>query len=561
MTDTTTIRLALVQENATVGDLAGNAELALQGYRECVAAGADLIILPELFLTGYPPEDLLLIPGFVADCEQAITDLAGEIGDVPLLIGAPVLESGQLRNAAVLMQGHSVVDRYSKTLLPNYGPFDEQRYFAPATAPGRLVLNGVRIGVTVCEDLWQPDPVASQLAGQGVELLVNLSASPYHREKPGIRQSVFAQRAAQAGVPVAVCNLVGGQDELVFDGRSFVVGPDGGVLAQATPFVAERLLLDVQFPASATSPWTQCARITTPARKRPAVDPRPVTERPIEADVIDALCLGLRDYVTKNGFPSVLIGLSGGIDSALVALLAARALGADRVHTISMPSRFNSEGTRSDARDLARGNGLHFEEISIEPVFESYLNHLGQWLGPRDELGITAENLQARIRGQILMAFSNRFGHLVLATGNKSELAMGYATLYGDMAGGYAVIKDLTKGWVYRLTRWLAEHGMAVPDSILTRPPSAELRPDQKDQDSLPPYDVLDAILEGYVEQNLSSNDLIAGGHDPDIVRRVLDAVDRNEYKRRQAAPGIRISGRIFGKDRRMPITQRRRRR
>ena len=533
------MRITLAQLNATVGDLGGNAQKALAAYREAMSAGSQLLVLPELFLTGYPPEDLLLLPSFLTDCQKQVRTLAKDVGAVPMLIGAPVLTRGKLFNAALLLQDGKVAATAKKMRLPNYGPFDERRYFEPGKRACLVEVGGCTLGVSICEDLWFAGSPCDAFAAAGVDAILNLSASPYHRSKHHLRRQVFGDRARESGKPVLVCNLVGGQDELIFDGRSFALLPDGSLFSAAPGFAESLLHIDLDGVGGGKNVEAES------------------TAGPVEKEVADALCLALTDYVRKNRFPGVLIGMSGGIDSALVGALAVRALGAESVHAISMPSRFNSPGTRSDARRLCDNLGVDFREISIEPVFRETLATLEPYLGDREAWGLTAENMQARARGQLLMSLSNRFGWLVVATGNKSELAMGYATLYGDMVGGFALIKDLTKAWVFRLTRYLREsEKMDIPESILTRPPSAELRENQTDQDTLPPYEVLDRILEAYIEGNQGMTDIVAGGEDPAVVKRILQTVDRNEFKRRQAAPGPRITERVFGKDRRMPITQ-----
>lgn len=567
------VRVALVQEDATVGALEKNAETARARYREAVASGADLVILPELFLTGYPPEDLLYLPEFLQCVEWAAASVAEAVGETPLVIGAPFRER-DLHNGALVMQHGEIRARVAKTWLPNYGVFDEERYFLRADAHQILNIRGFRFGVTICEDLWAPGRPIEALVGAGrADVLLNLSASPYHRGKSEERRRMLETRALDHHVAVLFCNMVGGQDELVFDGESLAIGAGGELMARGPAFEPAVLYVDLVhhniLKARLRDPRQRYhgddpkryavieTELEVSARAEPElpdqIRPRPTPER----EVADALCTGLRDYVDKNGFPSVIFGLSGGIDSSLVAQLAVRALGPERVAAISLPSRFNSEGTKSDARSLAEDLGIWFREIPIESVFSSYLDLLEPEFGGIEEMGVAAENLQARIRGAAIMAFSNHAGHMVLATGNKSELSMGYATLYGDMVGGFAVIKDLTKTWVYRLARWLhEEEGWPLPEGVLSRPPSAELRADQTDQDSLPAYEVLDPILEGYVEEDLSADELEARGFDPEVIATVIRSVDRNEYKRRQGPPGIKITARPFGKGRRMPITQ-----
>ncbi|RMF13347.1 MAG: NAD+ synthase [Candidatus Dadabacteria bacterium] len=543
------MKVALAQCNPLVGDLAGNADRAFRAWRQAVDLGADLVVLPELFLCGYPPEDLLLFDAFIDEAEAVLHDLARRIGEVPLLVGT-VHRPGpdRLINAAALLRDGAIHAVVGKTCLPNYGPFDEKRYFEPSPPTAPIELNGLKIGVTICEDLWRDGPAVELLRNEDVDVVLNLSASPYHRRKyQQQRRPVFEGRAWECGAPVLVCNLVGGQDELVFDGQSFVVAPDGREVAHGPAFREAIVLVGV---------GSAVEQIGTYDLDGMQIDVN--DELPAEQELADALGLALRDYVEKNRFPGILVGLSGGVDSALVAALGVRALGAERVRATSMPSRFNSAGTRSDARALAEGLGIAFDEVPIERVFETTLDVLRPYLGDEADWGTTAENMQARIRGQYLMALSNRYGLLVTATGNKSELAMGYATLYGDMVGGYALIKDLTKTWVYRVTDYLrVQEGMPIPETILTRPPSAELRENQTDQDSLPPYDFLDQVLELYIEHNRSPREIAQELGDIELVRHICRAVDRNEYKRRQAAPGPRVTERVFGKDRRMPITQR----
>lgn len=541
------MQICLAQLNATVGDLSGNAAKASAAYNRAVKAGADLVVLPELFLTGYPPEDLLLLPAFVQAAQKQLNRLAASIGKTPLILGAPFLASGSLFNAAYVLQNGRQLAVARKMHLPNYGVFDEKRYFAAGATATAFKLGNNKLGLTICEDLWVAGKPSSALAKAGCALLLNLSASPWHRGKQYVRQATFAARARATGLPVLACNMVGGQDELVFDGHSLAVDAYGNG-QMAAGFCEGLLQVQVKnktVVAAQFKPWPERQR-----RKRPAIAPQS------ERDLADALCLALSDYVAKNKFPGVLVGMSGGVDSALVGALAVRALGASKVHAVSMPSRYNSSGTKSDARKISKNLGIDFREISIEPVVQATLKSLKKELGDKRDWGLTAENMQARTRGQFLMSLSNRHGWLVVSTGNKSELAMGYATLYGDMVGGFALIKDLTKTWVYRLSRYLIDaEGMPIPASILTRAPSAELRENQTDQDSLPPYDLLDRILEAYIEQNASAADIVARGEPADVVKRVLRSVDRNEFKRRQGAPGPRVSERIFGKDRRMPIT------
>jgi len=588
------MRLALCQMNPTVGDIAGNAERIRVGMRVAGDAGADVVLFPELALTGYPPEDLLLKEHFLADASAALRELAADARGLVAVVGFPERAEDVFNAAAILAEG-SVHAIYRKVYLPNYGVFDEQRYFQAGAGGAVIDVGRQRVGVTVCEDIWEPGPPASDEALAGATLILNISASPYHAGKGSERERMFAQRARDNIACVAFCALVGGQDELVFDGHSCVIDHTGATIARAAQFQEELLVCDVDLDAAAA------ARLRDPSQRPAArrserraqlLAPLPASAStadaasttpggplaeplaPVEAEVYGALTLGLRDYVHKNGFEHVVLGVSGGIDSALVACLAADALGPARVSATIMPSPYSSSSTQSDARAIAAALGLHSHELPIESAMRAYEGTLGAEFAGR-EPDLTEENLQARIRGNLLMALSNKFGWLVLATGNKSEMSVGYTTLYGDLAGGFAVIKDVPKTLVYRLCQWRnspagafagrAIHGAEapagvehpIPDSILERPPSAELRHDQRDQDSLPPYEVLDRILEGYVELDHSREQLIAQGLPALDVDRTIRLVDLAEYKRRQAPPGIKITPRAFGRDRRMPITNR----
>jgi NAD+ synthase (glutamine-hydrolysing) len=579
------MRLALCQINATVGDIAGNAERVSAGMRAAREAGAELVLFPELVLTGYPPEDLLLKEHFLADAAAALETLAAESHGIVAVVGFPE-RAEDVYNAAAVLAGGAVHAVYRKVYLPNYGVFDEQRYFQ-AGATGAVIDVGVRrLGLTVCEDLWEPGPPASEEALAGATLIVNISASPYHAGKGAERERMFAQRARENLACVAFCALVGGQDELVFDGHSCVIDHTGRTIARAAQFAEEMLLCDVDLEAAAAARLRDAGHrpVARSAERRalalPAVAPPAAADRgqaaalapalreplaPVEAEVYGALVLGLHDYVIKNGFAHVVLGLSGGIDSALVACVAVDALGAERVSTTIMPSPYSSPATQQDARDLSGALGVRARELPIEAVMEAYRELLAEEFAGREQ-DLAEENLQARIRGNLLMALSNKFGWLVLTTGNKSEMSVGYTTLYGDLAGGFAVIKDVPKTLVYRLCEWRnspagsdGDAGAAhpIPSSIIARAPSAELRPDQRDEDSLPPYELLDRILEGYVELDLSREQLIAQGLPAADVERTIRLVDLAEYKRRQAPPGIKISVRAFGRDRRMPITNR----
>ncbi len=553
-------KVTLAQINAKVGDLSGNADKVLAFAQKAADAGAGLVVFPEMTISGYPPEDLVLKEHFVRDCENTLQKLAPRLPAACLIVvGAPRRSPDGISNTAtVLYQGREAAC-YRKMALPNYGVFDEKRLFVPGRKPIVLDLPHARIGIHICEDSWIPDsPWISSLAAARPTLLINLSASPYHRGKLLQRRETVRRVAEMLGCPIFYCNLVGGQDELVFDGASFGISPTGEILAQAGQFREDILSVSLPVHAPAGSVPRECEQIVFDA-------PVPLTELPSKSEqgallddlgeVYEALKLGTRDYVEKNGFKRVIIALSGGIDSALVATLAVDALGADRVTGITLPSQFNSSATIRDAQQLADRLGIEFHKLAIQDLFEAYMRELKKlWPGARPD--ITEENLQARIRGNIVMALSNKFGWLVLTTGNKSEMATGYCTLYGDMAGGFAVIKDVPKTLVFELAKWRNRQGAPViPESIITRPPSAELRPNQKDTDSLPPYDVLDGILELYVEKDLEEDAIVAHGFDKDVVSRVIRMVDLSEYKRRQGPPGIKITPRAFGRDRRMPIT------
>ncbi|HTU80108.1 MAG TPA: NAD+ synthase [Solirubrobacteraceae bacterium] len=583
------MRLALCQLNATVGDIAGNRERIGAGIRAARDASAQLALFPELALTGYPPEDLLLKEHFLADAAAALRELAAETHGVVAVVGFPERAEDVFNAAAVLADG-AVQAVYRKVWLPNYGVFDEQRYFQ--AGPGGAVIDiplrgrcgAERVGVTVCEDIWEPGPPASDEAHAGALLIINISASPYHARKGSERELMFAQRARESVACVAFCALVGGQDELIFDGHSCVLDHTGRTLARAAQFREELLVCDLDLQAVAAARLRDPSQrpaarrserraLVLPAPPAPAGDPPARSARaslaeplaPIEAEVYGALALGLHDYVHKNGFQHVVLGLSGGVDSALVACVAADALGARRVSVAIMPSPYSSSATQADARALAAALGVRTHELAIEQVMRAYEHALrGELAGRAPDQ--TEENLQARIRGNLLMALSNKFGWLVLATGNKSEMSVGYTTLYGDLAGGFAVIKDVPKTLVYRLCAWRnspagaaagQRAGHPIPDSILERAPSAELRANQRDEDSLPPYELLDRILEGYVELDRSREQLIAEGLPAGAVDHTIGLVDRAEYKRRQAPPGIKITTRAFGRDRRMPITNR----
>jgi NAD+ synthase (glutamine-hydrolysing) len=554
------IRVAACQINTVVGDLDGNAERVLTALAQAESGGADLAVFPELTVTGYPPEDLLSRPAFVSDNLAVFARIAAATGPCAAVIGYVDTDAeGHLVNAAALCAGGEVRGRYFKRLLPNYGVFDEQRWFTPGQgAAERFVVGGVPVGMSICEDMWfAGGPMADQAAA-GAELLVNLNASPYSQGRRQERLSVLAERVAETGCPIVYVNQVGGQDELVFDGASLVMGADGSVVASAAQFAEQVLLADVEVAAGPGS-GREGAIVLSLASRSAHGDPKVNGTAPVlepEAEVYEALVLGTRDYVAKNGFTDAVIGLSGGIDSSLVAAVAVDALGPEHVHGVTMPSRYSSDGSVGDAVTLAENLGIDIATVAIEPAHQAFAASLLPLLDG-EPTGLTDENLQSRIRGVLLMALSNARGWIVLTTGNKSEMATGYSTLYGDSAGGFAVIKDVPKLLVYALCRHrnrLAGFDL-IPAPVLTKAPSAELRPDQRDDESLPPYSVLDPVVAGYVEGDHSADDLIASGFDAAAVERVVGLVDRAEYKRRQMPPGVRISGKAFGKDRRMPIT------
>ena len=542
------MKVGIAQINGVIGDFPGNAKRLLQAYRECLEQGADLVITPELSLAGYPPRDLVFKSQFVPKCLQALDYLAGEIKEVPLLVGYVDHHERErpgkpFRNAAAFLHRGRIVTKVWKTLLPTYDVFDERRYFEPGESCEPILWNGLRLGVTICEDIWPEeylqrplydrDPVR-ELCAQGIDVLLNLSASPFHLGKPETRREMMAGIAKETGVPLVYANAVGGQDQLVFDGHSLVASPDGRIAVQMAGFAEGCLTVDLNALPPGEAPL-----------------PQPVAAGQLH----DALVLGLRDYVRKCGFRSVCLGLSGGIDSALTAVLAAEALGAENVHGLTMPSPFSSGGSVDDSLTLAKNLGIRCDTVPIAETFASVKTAMSPlFAGTKED--VTEENMQARIRGLYLMALSNKFGHLLLTTGNKSELAVGYCTIYVDMCGGLAVISDLPKMRVYELSRWINRDREIIPWNTIDKPPSAELRPDQKDQDTLPAYEILDAILELYVEQHLSAEEIVAQGHEEHLVRWIQRRVDLNEWKRQQAAPGLRVTSKAFGVGRRMPIVQ-----
>lgn len=540
------MKVGLVQINAVIGDFPGNAKRLLAGYRECLETGAEIVVAPELALVGYPPRDLVFKTRFVPSCLQALDYLAGEVGEVPFLVGYVDHhhheKSGKwFRNGAAFLHQGEIRERRWKTLLPTYDVFDERRYFEPAEVCEPIEWNGRKLGVTICEDIWTDDfldrpfydrePVR-ELVKAGADIILNLSASPFHLGKPAQRDEMLCKVAGEAGVPVVYCNSIGANDQLVFDGNSRVIDPVRGVIAGLPGFV-------------------QAIEVVDTVDKGHVNEPMEDTEQ-----LWRALVLGLRDYVEKTGFNSICLGLSGGIDSALTAAVACEAIGADKVHGLTMPSPYSSGGSVLDSFALAENLGMSCDEVGISDILGEVQAAMSPLFVGMDE-DVTEENMQARIRGLLLMSLSNKFNHLLLTTGNKSELAVGYCTIYGDMCGGLAVISDLPKTRVYEVCRWLNREREVIPWNTIDKPPSAELRPDQKDQDTLPEYDVLDAILEAYVEKHQSTDEIVALGYDETLVRWVQRRVDLNEWKRQQAAPGIRVTSKAFGMGRRMPIVQR----
>ena len=568
------MRLALAQINTVVGDLDGNRDRMLARLEEARAAGADLVLFPELAVTGYPPEDLLLRPGFLRAAALTLHEVAAATGGIAALVGTPHLDRDLFNACAVCVDGE-VKAVYRKQFLPNYGVFDEDRYFQPGRGRGRLRSGETLVGPTICEDIWQPGPPATDLALAGAHVVANISASPFHVGKGTEREEMLATRARDNACWIAYVNAVGAQDELIFDGQSLVLDEEGEIVARGPAFEEALLLVDVD-PATAVARRLRDTRRRGLARTRSEIPEPPVVElprqpapgppvKPVVAPVLDeleemrlAIELGLRDYVEKNGFADVVLGMSGGVDSALTAALAAEALGPEHVVCASMPSRFSSTETRTDARLVTEAIGARYLELPIEPIVEAVGATLEEAFAGT-EPGVAEENVQARVRGLLVMALSNKFGWLALATGNKSELSVGYATLYGDMAGGFALLKDVYKTDVYRLARHLNERAgrQLIPASVLDRAPSAELRHDQRDEDSLPPYAELDRVLEAYVELDSSREELTSDGFEPEVVERALAMIDRAEYKRRQAPPGVKLRPKAFGRDRRVPITNR----
>ena len=527
------MKIAIAQLNCILGDIAGNVEKILREAEAAKAQGARLLVTPELSLCGYPPEDLLLREDFLVTCDKALRNLSSQLTDITVIVGHPHLVDGDCFNAASVLKDGKVFATYHKHVLPNYSVFDEKRYFTPGNEALVFDHQGVNVGVVICADVWESEPALSAKMA-GAELLIAINASPYHMEKQSTRLETLRNRVHETQLPVIYTNMVGGQDELVFDGASFILDAAGQLTHQLPAFTS--ILNIIEFEGSKPLSPSKTASLS------------------LQASIYQALKLGLADYVNKNGFPGVVLGLSGGVDSALTMAIAVDALGADRVQAVMMPSEFTADISLADAREMADILGVKYSEIPIKSMFDQYLDALAQQFNGRP-MDATEENLQARIRGMLLMAISNKFGSIVVTTGNKSEMAVGYCTLYGDMAGGFALLKDVPKTMVYQLCEYRNNISPVIPQRIITRPPSAELRADQKDQDSLPPYEVLDGIMEAYVENDLSRADILQLGYSPTDVNRVITLIDRNEYKRRQAPVGVRISHKGFGKDRRYPIT------
>ena len=539
------MKIGIAQMNSIVGDLSFNADEIISRYQDLVSSGADLVITPELSVTGYPPRDLIFRSKFIDDNLKVIEKIAEKVGNVPIVVGCIDYNTqntgNPFENAAVVIKDHEIVGKVTKCLLPSYDVFDETRYFEPSKEVQVQVLSGMKIGITICEDIWSEDFLpsklyvkdpAGELAKKGIDCLVNLSASPYHMGKPKDRHAMLSFLARRIHAPVVYCNSVGGNDELIFDGNSLAFSADGELISQGASFESQSILVD-----------TESTKI-------------PVREDNQLEEIYNALVLGLRDYVTKCGFRSALIGLSGGIDSALTAVIAERALGADNVYGVTMPSEFSSSGSVNDSLSLAENLGIGFEEVPIKNSFATLKAELSEVFQNYEE-DITEENMQARIRGLFLMSISNKKGHLLLTTGNKSELAVGYCTIYGDMCGGLAVISDLPKTLVYKLAKWINRKKEIIPWETIEKAPSAELKPNQKDQDTLPDYEILDQILELYVDQSISVSSIIAKGYDKDLVKWIASRVEMNEWKRWQSAPGLRVTSKAFGVGRRIPIAHR----
>ena len=552
-----TFRLAMAQINPVAGDLERNTGLILDGISKAAQMGADLAVFPELSVSGYPPEDLLLRPSFIRRCREALERIAAQTRGTAAIVGAPVAHGGSLKNAAAILAGGKVAGFIAKTELPNYGVFDEKRYFTPGANGPLISIGSALVGVTICEDIWTSDAITARQAADGANLLVNISASPYREGALEARMRLVSQTARRHKIAFAYCNITGGQDELIFDGRSFVTGQDGSQTAAMAAFEEDFLLVDIPGLSPGGSAGREVIAITSGSASKPPIAEKP--RAPIagpDEEVYMALALGVKDYIGKNRFPGAIVALSGGIDSALTCAIAVDALGPQRVMGLLMPSPFSSRGSVDDAAKLAANLGIKTATLPIGEAMETYDRILSDVFRGRPK-DVAEENIQARIRGNLVMAISNKTGMLALTTGNKSETAMGYCTLYGDMAGGLAVIKDVYKMKVYALSRWRNQKAGRdlIPRESIEKEPSAELRPGQKDTDSLPPYDVLDPILRDYIEGGLDADQIAAKGADPALVARIIRMVDMNEYKRRQGPIGLKITEKAFGRDRRLPIT------
>ena len=558
-----TLRVAACQLNLSVGDLLGNKQKIIDAYQQALKTDCDVAVFTELAVCGYPPEDLLLKKAFVQDTQIALRDIASHIEDCVAILGYVDGEAAaadpvkRTSNATAVCYDGEVVGTYKKRALPDYGVFDEERYFSPGNDPLQIFqIRGINIGITICEDIWIPNGVSKDLAALGAQVILNLNASPFDKDKWETRELILKERVEEIGLPIVYVNQIGGQDELVFDGGSFAINEKKEILARATQFKEEILSFDIEIPNEPSEESDQLLIISDAKKLRTVDNPLPSPPLQTYEQIWNALCLGTRDYVKKNGFTDVCLGLSGGIDSALVAAIACDAIGPEHVHAVLMPSRFSSEHSISDAEDLVKRLNCHEIKVPIEPAHDALLA-MGKDHFASLPSGITEENIQSRIRGTMLMAFSNKFGWLVLTTGNKSEIAVGYSTLYGDTAGAFAVIKDLWKTEVFELAQWknLSAGSEIIPASIITKPPSAELRPDQRDDQTLPDYETLDGLLKELVENDKVNHELIAAGHDPEIVEQISRLLDLSEYKRRQSPLGPKVSRKAFGRDRRLPIT------
>lgn len=550
------IRIGIGQIDPTVGDIKGNCEKIVNYIKNAEEKKVDILCFPELAITGYPPEDLLLKPAFIQKNLSAIASLEKTVGDMVVIVGYVDSQSGTLYNSAGILHNGKKIAVYHKILLPNYGVFDEKRYFSPGGTPFVINLSGIILAVNICEDIWHINGPVKQQALKGAKIILNISASPYYMGKSEERENIVRQQCTKDNICVCYTNLVGGQDEIVFDGGSFVMDNKGNLIYKAPYFQEGLFIVDIPLEKAEKTQSADFYITHTFSEGRPSIAIPEYKKLTEEEEVYYALITGLRDYVLKNGFRKVVLGLSGGIDSSLVATIAADALGSENVVGVFMPSRYSSKESEEDARALAENLNIKFITIPIDHIFTSYLETLSPAFSGT-KVDITEENLQARIRGNILMALSNKFGYLVLTTGNKSEISVGYSTLYGDMAGGFAVIKDVYKTQVYKLARYRNSVGKVIPDRVFTKAPTAELRPGQKDQDTLPPYDILDGILKEYIEKDKNFTEIVEAGFDKETVKKVILMVDKNEYKRRQSPPGTKITPKAFGKDRRMPITNR----